>query len=41
MRLERFEDIGAGQLARQLTHKVYDLTKKARFARDFALKGQI
>jgi four helix bundle protein len=41
MRIERFEDIEAWQLARQLTCKVYDLTKKTRFARDFGLKGQI
>jgi hypothetical protein len=49
MRIERFEDIDppavwrieAWQLARELTHKVYDLTKKAKFDRDFGLKGQI
>jgi len=49
MRIERFEDIDppavwrieAWQLARKLTHKVYGLTKKAKFARDFGLKGQI
>jgi len=28
-------------LARELTHKVYGLTKKTKFARDFGLKGQI
>ena len=41
MRIERFEDIEAWQLARELTLKVYDLTKKSKFARDFGLKGQI
>ena len=41
MRIERFEDIGAWQLTRELTCKVYELTKKPRFARDFGLKGQI
>ena len=41
MRIERFEDIEAWQLARELTRKVYGLTKKAKFARDFGLKGQI
>ena len=41
MGIERFEDIEAWQLARELTHKVYDLTKKAKFARDLGLKGQI
>ena len=28
-------------MARELTHKVYGLTKKTKFARDFGLKGQI
>jgi four helix bundle protein len=41
MRIERFEDIEAWQLARELTHKVYDLTKKVKFDRDFGLRGQI
>ena len=41
MKIERFEDIEAWQLARELTRKVYGLTKKPRFARDFGLKGQI
>ena len=41
MRIERFEDIEAWQLARELTRKVYELTKKPKFARDFGLRGQI
>jgi four helix bundle protein len=41
MRIDRFEDIEAWQLARELTRKVYGLTKKAKFSRDFGLKGQI
>ena len=41
MKIERLEDIEAWQLARELTRKVYALTKKPRFARDFGLKGQI
>jgi four helix bundle protein len=41
MRIERFEDIEAWQLARELTRKVYGLTKKAKFARDLGLKKQI
>ena len=41
MIIDRFEDIGAWQLARELTRKVYILTKKVKFARDFGLKGQI
>jgi four helix bundle protein len=35
------KDIEAWQLARELSRKVYTLTKKAKFARDFGLKGQI
>jgi len=41
MRIERFEDIEAWQLARELARRAYGLTKKAKFARDFGLKGQI
>ena len=41
MKIVRFEDIEAWQLARQLTHKVYGLTRKAKFSRDFGLRGQI
>jgi four helix bundle protein len=41
MRIEQFEDIEAWQLARELTLKVYGLSKKTKFARDFGLKGQI
>jgi four helix bundle protein len=41
MKIERFEDIEAWQLARELTRKVYELTKKPRFAHDFGLKEQI
>ena len=41
MRIDRFEDIEAWQLARELAGKVYGLTKKANFARDFGLRGQI
>ena len=41
MKIERFEDIEAWQLARKLTQKVYRLTKKPGFARDYGLKKQI
>jgi four helix bundle protein len=41
MKIERFEDIEAWQLARELTRKVYVMTKKTEFARDFGLRGQI
>ncbi len=41
MRIDRFEDIDAWKLARELTNKIYALTKKGNFARDFGLKKQI
>ena len=41
MRIDRFEDIETWQLARELTRRVYHLTKKSRFTRDFGLKEQI
>ena len=41
MKIERFEDIEAWQLARELTRKVYHLTKKPEFARDYGLKRQV
>ncbi len=41
MKIERFEDIEAWQLARELTRKVYRLTKKPGFAKDYGLKRQM
>ena len=41
MKIERFEDIEAWQLARELTRKVYCLTKKPKFVQDYGLKSQI
>jgi len=41
MKIERFEDIEAWQLARELTRKVYRLTKKLGFTKDHGLKKQI
>ena len=41
MRIDRFEDIEAWQLARELTRKIYGLTKKPPFSRDYGLKDQI
>ena len=37
----RFEDIDAWQTARELTRKVYDLTREGEFARDFGLRDQM
>jgi len=41
MKIERFEDIEAWQLAHELARKVYCLTKKTKFAKDYGLKRQI
>ena len=41
MKIERFEEIEAWQLARELAQKVYKLTKKPRFSKDYGLKNQI
>jgi four helix bundle protein len=41
MKIERFDEIEAWQLARELTKKVYHLTNKSKFARDFGLVRQI
>ncbi len=41
MKITRFEDIKAWQLARLLTNKVYFITKKDPFCKDFELKNQI
>jgi four helix bundle protein len=41
MKIERFEDIEAWQLGRELTRMVYRLTAKPGFEKDFGLKGQI
>jgi len=40
MKIERFEDIDAWQLARELTRKVYCLTKKLEFAKDYDVDEQ-
>lgn len=41
MKIQKFEEIQAWQLARELTQKVYQLTKKPEFYKDFGLKNQI
>jgi four helix bundle protein len=41
MKIERFKDIEACQLARELTRKVYRLTKKPEFGKDYGLNKQI
>jgi four helix bundle protein len=39
--IERFEDIDAWQLGRELTKQVYACTKGGPFARDYGLRDQI
>ncbi|MFA4945042.1 MAG: four helix bundle protein [Lentisphaeria bacterium] len=39
--IERFEDIKAWQMARELTREVYEATKGTAFARDYGLRDQI
>jgi len=41
MRIDRFEDIETCQPARELTRRVYALTKKRALAQDGEVKGQI
>ena len=41
MKIERFEDIQAWQLARELTRLVYHLTQKPSFAKNSELRSQI
>jgi len=41
MKIERFEDIEAWQLARELTARVYSLTRRPDFKRDFGVRNQI
>lgn len=41
MKITRFEDIEAWQVARELTREVYAPTKAGRFSRDYGLKDQI
>ena len=40
-KIERFEDIQAWKLAREVSKLIYEVTSVGRFDRDFALKDQI
>ena len=40
-KIEKFEDIEAWKLARQVTKLVYEISSNEKFARDFALVNQI
>lgn len=41
MKIEKFEDIKAWQIARELVREIYRITNKDEFAKDFGLKDQI
>lgn len=41
MKIERFEDIKASQMARELTNAIYLRTRDEDFAKDWGLKDQI
>lgn len=41
VKITRFEDIEAWQLARELTRQVYALSRTGPFSKDFALRDQI
>lgn len=40
MKIEKFEDIQAWQLARELVKEIYELTRGKNWARDYGLKDQ-
>lgn len=41
MKIEKFEDIKAWQIARELVREVYRITNDKEFVKDFGLKDQI
>lgn len=41
MRIEKFEDIKAWQIARELVREIYKITNNKEFSKDFGLKDQI
>jgi hypothetical protein len=40
-KVERFEDLIAWQKARDLTKRIYEVTRQGDFSKDFGLKDQI
>lgn len=40
-KIEKFEDIQSWQKARELTKKIYKVTKKTQFFKDFSLRDQV
>ena len=41
MKFEKFEDIDSWKEARNLISKIYEITKRVEFSKDYALKDQI
>ena len=41
MKVQRFEDLEAWQIARELTNQIYTITKKESICRDFGFVDQI
>ena len=41
MKIEKFEDIKAWQIARELVREVYRIINNKEFSKDFGLKDQI
>jgi four helix bundle protein len=41
MQVQKFEDLNVFQRARELTNRIYELTRNASFSNDFALINQI
>ncbi len=41
MKIEQFEDIDGWKKGRELTRRVYALTRRSEFAKDYGLKDQI
>ena len=40
-KIERFEDLVAWQKARELTRRIYEISRRGDFGKDFGLSGQI
>lgn len=41
MKIEKFEDIKAWQISRELVREIYRITNRDKFAKDFGLKDQV
>ena len=40
-RIQRFEDLEAWKIAREVTNEIYTLSRRGEFARDYGLRDQI